>query len=166
MTPTPLPPINNLYISTASAQMIAAQIKDTLATTIWDLPVFVPIIIALLSFIAALMSAIAASQANNIAKSVRSSEVLKLFFDITKELPMDGKTVLTVDQKQFICNYFEFVCFSILKKRLGKHEMELVEDVMMTPLFVNFMTDYRSKHGVSAFKYYYKWHEKQRKIRK
>jgi hypothetical protein len=125
---------------------------------LFDSQVIIPIIIALLSFFAAIMSAIAAYQANSIAKSLRSSDVLKLFFDIVKELPMDGKTALTVDQKQFMCNYFDYVCFSIQKKRLNKDEIEMVEEMMLVSVFVNYMTAAREKGNKSTYKFYFEWY--------
>lgn len=163
MTPTPITQINNLSISTISAATLATEFGKVFNGNIWTTPTIISTLITMLTLVVAIMAFITALNANGIAKSVRSADLLKLFFDLSKALPLDGKTPMSNDHKQLFCNYFDLICMEIKHKRLDKDQVSLVKDAMLMNMFITFMKNARATHGESIYEFYFKWYEKNKK---
>lgn len=156
----PIAQINSFYISTNSALTLATEFGKVFNGNIWTLPTIVSTVVAVLTLIVAAVALFNSISANNIAKSIRSSDLLKLFLDLNKELPLDGKSKLTDDHKQLFCNYFDLICLEIKHNRLDRDQIKLVKDGMLLKIFTDFVLSARKKHGNSTYEFYFDWYDK------
>jgi hypothetical protein len=185
LSPTIAPsPVNELTISTDSAQIIANSLEPVLSNFLtqlnilisnltntvkpevlvnqdWNWPNLVLGILTVIIALASLFTAWKASQTSKhalqVSKDSYTSEVLKLFFEIMKEFPhQDDNKPLTKRQKELMCNYLEFVCAQREKGRISEEDMEIVDLVLQNPTYQSYASQYQKDHGAGFYSSYLK----------
>jgi len=147
--------INELVISSQSAQILAKALKPALEGALWER--WALVLAAGASAIAAIFSFLAVLRQVKIQRNSFANSIHKLFFDIEASLPLSAKGRLTKHHKQLICNYFDFVCWLLEEKRLSGDDIEPLLDVMKENQFVNFANKQVKKVGGDLYKNYINW---------
>lgn len=114
------------------------------------------LIISSLTLLVLFGTAWIAYSANKLAISTKGSDVIRLFFDVAKELPLNKSRKLTNHEKEYICNYFDYVCLCLKEGYLNTAQKEMIEPSMKTGVFYNFMMQQRRKYS-NSFENYYAW---------
>ena len=148
---------NELVISSQSAEILAKALKPLLECFLLERRALV--LAAVASAIAAVLSFLAVLRQIKIQRDSFANSIHKLFFDIQASLPLSARGKLTEHHKQLVCNYFDFVCWLLEKKRLSEGDIEPLLDVMKEKQFKSFAKKQIKKVGGELYKNYDNWLE-------
>lgn len=147
--------INELVISSQSAEILAKALKPLLEGSLlerWTL-----VLAAAASAVAAGLSFWVVRRQSKIQRDSFVNSIHKLFFEIQTSLPLGAKGKLTKHHKQLVCNYFDFVCWLLEKKRLNESDIEPLLDVMKEKQFESFAKRQIKSVGGELYKSYDNW---------
>lgn len=153
------PPTNNeLFISSSSATNLAEAFALVIQQPLMEK--WAILIATCASALAAIFSFLVALNQLRLSKKKFTNSVHLLFFDIQNSLPMEENGKLTANHKQLVCNYFDFVCWLIERRRIDAKEATPLFEAMRLDIFKDFVERQREKNS-ELYDCYWRWLYKQ-----